>query len=175
MKALNYVAFFLFITLLSCGGKSKEPNISVKQAKNRLQDVNKALVERDRELIESYIERNRLDGVESNGAGLYYKIWGNSSEPLIVNGNIVSIEYRVTLLDGTLCYSSDNSRPKEFTVGYGRVEAGLEMAMVLMRKGQSAKLILPPHLAHGLLGDNNLIPPRSIIVYDVHVINVVVK
>lgn len=169
------VAFFLVITLLSCGGKSKEPNISIKQAKDRLQDVNKALVERDRELIEAYIERHRLEKVESNGSGLYYKIWGNSSEPLIGNGNIVTIQYRITLLDGTLCYTSDHSKPKEFTVGYGGVEAGLEMAMLLMRKGQTAKLILPPHLAHGLLGDNNLIPPRSIIVYDVHVINVVVK
>jgi FKBP-type peptidyl-prolyl cis-trans isomerase FkpA len=175
MRTRYSAIFFLAFALLSCGGKSNEPNISSKQAKDRLQYVNKALVERDRELIEAYIERHRLGGVESNGAGLYYKIWGNSSEPLIGNGNIVTLNYRITLLDGTLCYSSDNSKPKEFTVGYGGVETGLEMAMLLMRKGQSAKLILPPHLAHGLLGDNNLIPPRSIIVYDVHVINVVVK
>jgi FKBP-type peptidyl-prolyl cis-trans isomerase len=31
---------------------------------------------------------------------------------------------------------------------------------------------MPPHLAHGLLGDENKIPPRSVIVYDLHLIDV---
>ena len=79
------------------------------------------------------------------------------------------------MLDGTLCYSSKRNKPKEFLVGYGGVEAGLEMAVKLMHQGQYGKFILPPHLAHGLIGDNDKIPPRSIIVYDVHLLNVIEK
>jgi FKBP-type peptidyl-prolyl cis-trans isomerase len=31
---------------------------------------------------------------------------------------------------------------------------------------------MPPYLAHGILGDENKIPPRSIIVYDVEVLEI---
>lgn len=162
--------------LVACGNKgNKGENITLSEAKNRLQNVNKALVDKDKELIDAYIERHKLQNVQNNGAGLFYLIWGETADSLIKNGDFVSLDYKITLLDGTLCYSSENSKPKEFVVGYGGVEAGLEMAMLLMRKGQRGKLILPPHLAHGLLGDNGKIPPRSIIVYDVRVKNVIAK
>jgi len=145
------------------------------EAKKTLQEVNQALVEKDRELIHAFIERHDLKGMAENGSGLYYLVWGHGSGEPIKNGDLVSLEYTVSLLDGTLCYTSKGEKPKEFVVGYGGVESGLEMAVLLMQLGQSGKFILPPHLAHGLLGDQNKIPPRSIIVYDVRVINVVVK
>ncbi len=145
------------------------------ETKKALQEVNQALVEKDRELIQAYIDRHELKGMAENGSGLYYLVWGQGNGTPIKNGDVVTLEYTLSLLDGTICYTSKSQKPKEFVVGYGGVESGLEMAMLLMQLGQSGKFILPPHLAHGLLGDQNKIPPRSIIVYDVRVINVVVK
>jgi FKBP-type peptidyl-prolyl cis-trans isomerase len=40
-----------------------------------------------------------------------------------------------------------------------------------MRKGEKAKFILPSHLAHGLVGDLQKIPPLSILVLDVELID----
>jgi FKBP-type peptidyl-prolyl cis-trans isomerase len=51
------------------------------------------------------------------------------------------------------------------------VESGLEEGILLLREGDKAKFILPPHLAHGLLGDDNKIPARSIIVYDLELLS----
>jgi FKBP-type peptidyl-prolyl cis-trans isomerase len=39
-----------------------------------------------------------------------------------------------------------------------------------MRKGEKALFILPPHLAHGLIGDMNKIPPLTTVVYDIELI-----
>ena len=36
-----------------------------------------------------------------------------------------------------------------------------------MSIGDQAKLILPSHLAHGLLGDLDKIPPQSILLIDI--------
>jgi FKBP-type peptidyl-prolyl cis-trans isomerase len=41
-----------------------------------------------------------------------------------------------------------------------------------MHVGDKARLILPPHLAHGLLGDENRIPARSIIVYEIELLDI---
>jgi FKBP-type peptidyl-prolyl cis-trans isomerase len=41
-----------------------------------------------------------------------------------------------------------------------------------MKPGQKGKFILPPHLAYGLLGDEKMIPSRSIIVYDIEMLKV---
>jgi FKBP-type peptidyl-prolyl cis-trans isomerase len=39
-----------------------------------------------------------------------------------------------------------------------------------MREGECAKLILPNHLAHGLVGDLEQIPPLAILLVDVELI-----
>jgi peptidylprolyl isomerase len=46
-------------------------------------------------------------------------------------------------------------------------ESGLNEAVKLLSIGDKAKLILPSHLAYGLLGDFDKIPPQSILLIDV--------
>jgi FKBP-type peptidyl-prolyl cis-trans isomerase len=77
------------------------------------------------------------------------------------------IDYSVSLLDGTECYSSKSTGPQEFRIGQDNVESGLHEAILLMKVGDKARFILPPHLAHGLIGDQNKIPAMSTIIYDV--------
>jgi len=52
------------------------------------------------------------------------------------------------------------------------VESGLEEGILLLRVGDKATFIMPPHLAHGLQGDGDRIPARSIIMYDVLLLKV---
>jgi FKBP-type peptidyl-prolyl cis-trans isomerase len=57
-------------------------------------------------------------------------------------------------------------------VGQGEVEPGLDEGIRLLHSGDKARFILPPHLAYGLIGDENKIPARSVIVYDLTVLSV---
>ena len=62
---------------------------------------------------------------------------------------------------------------KQFRIGQGGVESGLEEGvLLLLHEGDKATFIMPPHLAHGLPGDGNRIPARSIIVYEVELVKV---
>lgn len=144
----------------------------VSEAKKNLAKVNKILVNEDRTLIEGYIKRYQLDAMKETGTGLYYMVWGDAQGEPIKNGNVVEFAYKITLLDGTVCYKSEPGLPKKFKVGQGGVESGLEQAVLLMRKGQKGKFIMPPHLAYGLIGDVDKIPSRSTIVYDIEMLNV---
>jgi FKBP-type peptidyl-prolyl cis-trans isomerase len=42
----------------------------------------------------------------------------------------------------------------------------------MMRAGDKARFVIPPHLAYGLLGDENRIPARAIIVYQLELVEV---
>lgn len=173
----NKLLFFIIIIASLTGCKSKKnnaPNTTVSEAKKKFEIVNKALVQKDKERISAYIERHKLDGMQENQSGLYYLIWGNENGNKVKKGDIVLINYKVELLDGTLCYNTfADNKPIEFMVSKGGVEAGLELAILLMHQGQKGKFIMPPHLAHGLLGDNDKIPPMAVLVFDVELLAVI--
>jgi FKBP-type peptidyl-prolyl cis-trans isomerase len=77
----------------------------------------------------------------------------------------VKILYEVSLLDGSTCYSSDEDGPRSFILGRSEEISGLEQGIAMMRAGEKARFIIPPHLGYGLIGDEKRIPARSIIVY----------
>ena len=102
---------------------------------------------------------------------MWYSIIENKDTALLNNGDIVELRYTLSLLDGTVCYTSVSLGPKSFVVGNGHVEYGLDEAMLYLHNGDKARIILPPHLAFGLIGDEDKIPPRSIVMYELEVIN----
>lgn len=142
------------------------------ETKKILSDINRVLVEEDRKTIYDYIERNKLKGMVESRTGLFYLIYGKANGPLVKSGDIVRYAYKVSLLDGTVCYRSTPDSLSSFLVGKGGVPSGLEEGILYMRQGQKAKFIIPPHLAYGLLGDTRRIPARSIIIYDLELFEV---
>lgn len=136
---------------------------------DQLVNVNKGMVEKESEEIESYIKRHSWE-MKNTGTGLRYLIYENGNGELAATGKIAVIKFKVNLLNGTECYSSDKSGPKEFKIGTGGVESGLEEGIKLLKVGDKAKFIFPPHLAHGLTGDDDKIPSRATLVYDVELI-----
>jgi len=133
--------------------------------------INKNLVEIDDERIKEYSKRHNLN-LEVNGSGLWYKIIKKGDGSPVEKAKVVTISYKVSLLDGTVCYDSDSLGNRSFVVGQGGVENGLEIGILMLNEGGSAVFIMPPFLAHGLIGDENKIPSRSIIRYDVEVIKI---
>ncbi len=139
--------------------------------KKPLENVNKTLVEKDKVRIENYYKRRKWN-MQVSGTGLYYNIYHKGKGEKAENEKYATINYEVKLLNGKLCYTSDSLGPKTFKVGHGGVEIGLEEGVLLMNEGDKARFIIPPYLAHGLIGDENRIPARSIIVYNVELLKV---
>lgn len=149
----------------------KRPVQDISDKKEMLVRVNKYLVKKDVELIESYIKRRGWN-MELTESGLFYEIYEHGSGDKAANGKTTTIDYKISLLDGTQCYSSEEQGPKKFILGHSTEESGLEQGILMMQEGDKGRFILPPHLAHGLLGDENRIPARSIIVYEVELLDI---
>ena len=161
---LILISLWLFVACKSEPANDEDENLYENQ--ETLIEVNKILVKKDAEKIASLIERQGWNMTETQ-TGLWYMIYLRGKGIKAHSGMIATINYRISLLDGTECYDSDNSGPRQFKIGQGGVESGLEEGILFMHEGDKARFIMPPHLAHGLLGDNHKIPARAIIIYEV--------
>ncbi len=158
----------------SCKENPKPVYLPNKQEiKEGLEKVNKTLSKEERRSIDAYVKRYGWQMTET-GTGLRYMIYEKVNDEGIKPkpGNIVWVEFQVNLLDGTLCYSSDITGIESFVVEYDEVESGLHEGIQFLKEGERAKFIIPSHLAFGLTGDGNKIPPLSPLVYDIFLVKV---
>ena len=162
----------LMIIAFSCGQKQVEQEKKeVKGTRESLLEVNKNLVKTEEQKIEDFIQRYRWN-MEETGSGLRYWIYHHGNGAKAEKGKTAEIRFTVSLLDGEVCYSSDEEGPKRFTIGKGGVESGLEEGILLLKEGDRAKFIIPSHLAFGLLGDMKKIPAKAVLVYDVELVKI---
>jgi len=162
------LSIVIILVLFVACNNNQNKNINPEEYKEPLIKVNKYLVNKDQERIAGYVERHGWN-MEVTKTGLWYQVTNNGNEKAITNA-VATINYRIKLLNGKTCYSSDSLGPRSFRIGQSGVESGLEEGILMMCKGDMAKFIMPPHLAHGLLGDNNKIPARVTIIYEVELI-----
>lgn len=171
----NIILFIVLmgsVIALSCSGKPKPvSDKEFEKYKEPLLKANAYLNKKDDEIIKKYIQRRNWN-MEVTGRGLYYEITKHGDGPIAEPDKLATINFRISLLDGTLCYTSDSLGPRTFRVTRGGVESGLEEGILLLHKGDEARFIMPPHLAYGLVGDDNKIPMRSIILYEVEVLDI---
>ena len=154
------------MSAFSCNNTSDHRMPDSGPDKNEMADLNKYLVQKDKERIQNYIERKNLN-LEESLTGLWYLILNEGEGDLFKNGDKVILEYSCSLLDGTLCYSSENLGTKEYVLGRTEIESGLYEGLKMLKPGAEAVFIMPPHLGYGLIGDGRKIPPRATIVYNV--------
>ena len=164
-----FLAVVLFMT--GCADEAahqKKP--AVKPADESLLKANRYLVKQEKEDIENYIRRHGWQ-MKETGSGLRFELVEKGNGPKATAGKIAVLEYSCKLITGDLMYSSAKDGPKTFVIGHGGVESGLEEAVLLMRVGDQARLIIPSHLAFGLLGDDRKIPSRASLVYEIKLID----
>jgi FKBP-type peptidyl-prolyl cis-trans isomerase FkpA len=156
-------------SIISCQNSQVRLNDVNKPGKMEMTDLNRYLVQKDREIIQNYIERKNLKMTESP-TGLWYYVKNEGSGEFLKDNDRIVMDYECSLLDGTECYSSASLGPKEIILGRTAIEPGMNEGFRLLRPGAEAIFILPPFLAYGIVGDGKKIPPRSIIVYSVRLI-----
>ncbi len=160
----------LFIVLLSisfaCSTGSDNNPGNRQPGRKEMEELNRYFIQKDRERIENYIERKSL-AMKETSSGLWYQIFSQGEGPYYSDNSRIVFEYECSLLDGQVCYSSEQSGPKEIILGRSKIEAGLDQGLRLLNPGSQAIFILPPFLAYGFKGDGKKIPSRTVIVYNI--------
>ncbi len=110
------------------------------------------------------------EGFTETESGLRYKITksvesGATPQP----GQTVQVYYKGMLIDGQVFdkrLEEDGQKPISFQVGTGRVIAGWDEGLQLLKEGEEARFIIPPHLGYGQRGIGP-IPANSYLIFDV--------
>ncbi len=105
-------------------------------------------------------------------SGLRYVVTKKGSGVKPKAGQTVQVHYTGTFVDGREFDSSvRRGQPITFPVGTGQVIRGWDEAILTMQPGEKRVLIIPYSLAYGESG-RGPIPPKSTLIFDVHLIQV---
>lgn len=110
--------------------------------------------------------------VHTTDSGLTYEITRKGSGPLAQKNDMVFVHYTLRLEDGTLIDSShEREEPIYFKLGAAQVIKGWEEAMTYLRKGDQARIEVPPHLGYGDRGVGQ-IPANASLFFEVEIIDI---
>ena len=175
MKQLIFIfPFFLTVLLFSCEDEVIQP-VDIEWTKQQSTDLNKELAIQEELDILFYLEMHQDWKMTKTGSGLQIYIYeegdiDTSFHPK--SGHIAMVEYKIVQLDGTVCDETKDDEYVDFKVDNSEIESGVQEAIKLMSLGDRAKLIIPSHIAHGLIGDLDKIPPLTTLVMDIHLIGI---
>ncbi len=171
MKSSNVIVFLLLTFIFfSCTDEEKEKPVN--WTKEQSVELNKMWSEEEEYYIDKYLERRPNWDMIETGTGLRYMKYEEGDGDSARTGMYATVNFTISLLDGTVCYSSDSTGAETFLIDRSQVESGLQEGIKYLRVGDKAKFIIPSHLAHGLVGDMDKIPPLETVVFDIHLIGI---
>lgn len=130
----------------------------------------------DDQLIREHLDKKGIKAQKTE-SGLYYVIAVQGAGDNAQAGQKVSVNYTGMLLNGEKFDSNidpqfNHVQPFEFMLGTGSVIKGWDEGIALLSKGGKATLYIPSGLAYGSRSPSPKIPPNSVLVFDVELLDI---
>jgi FKBP-type peptidyl-prolyl cis-trans isomerase len=131
-----------------------------------------ALQKDEQGMLTNYLATNNIT-TKPTESGLYFESRTNGTGPLAKDGDLVTVHFAISLLNGVQIFSSKEAgEPVVFELGKPFDTEGMNQALRMMKAGGTAHLIIPSYLAFGEKGRANLIPPFTPLICDVDLIKI---
>ena len=159
--------------MTACNSPEKNRKVVPEVDKEDLIRNQQHIVKDESKDIEEYAERRNLK-LETSATGLRYQIYHEGSgNRKAAKDDQIKMNYKVSLLDGSVVYSSDSSGALEFQVGKSEIAGGLQEGVTMMKEGDKAIFIVPSHLAYGLTGDGDKIRQYETLIIDAEILKII--
>ena len=169
---MKFYYLLMIPIFIGCSEKKESPEEKIKWTKENSIELNKTIALEENLAIKLFLAQHQNWSIIESGSGLQYFIYEKGNGPKVTIGSVIDVAYSVSKLDGTLCYKTSDDKVVEIVVDHSQVETGIQECLKKMKEGDKAKMIIPSHLAHGLTGDMDKIPPLTPIVVDLHIIEI---
>ncbi|MFT5641711.1 MAG: FKBP-type peptidyl-prolyl cis-trans isomerase FkpA [Cyclobacteriaceae bacterium] len=137
-----------------------------------LNETNQLIQKKEMSAGNEFLEENKKkEGVQITSSGLQYlvNVEGTGATPSATDK--VTVHYTGKLIDGTV-FDSSVQRGEPIQFGVNQVIPGWTEGLQLMKEGAKYTLTIPSELGYGARGAGGVIPPNSILVFDVELISV---
>jgi FKBP-type peptidyl-prolyl cis-trans isomerase FklB len=172
--------------LLVRGLKDMQPGrttlLTPQEMRDTLAEYQKTLAAKQQKMREEAAAKNKADGeaflagnktkpgVVTMPDGLQYIIITNGNGTMPAPDDVVTVNYRGTLIDGTEFDSSiSRGKPAQFPVG--NVIPGWTEALTHMKVGSKWEVFVPSELAYGPSGRPPHILPDSVLIFEVELLS----
>src|SRR6266513_1523455 len=137
------------------------------QLEKDMEQKQKAAGEKNKADGAKFLEENKKkEGVKTTASGLQYKAVKEGTGPQPKATDMVTVNYRGTLIDGTE-FDSSYKRGQPATFPVNGVIKGWTEALQLMKKGAKYQLFIPANLAYGERAMGPDIGPNSTLIFEV--------
>jgi FKBP-type peptidyl-prolyl cis-trans isomerase len=141
------------------------------QTKIKRSEAAKSAAQGNKKQGEAFLAQNKAkEGVVTLPSGLQYKILkaGEGKKP--TEADLVEVNYRGTLIDGTEFDSSyKRGQTATFKLANGVIR-GFKEALLLMPVGSKWQVVIPPELAYGERGTPPKIGPNATLVFELELL-----
>lgn len=165
---------------------SKNPKLTREQAQQQIQlyvqskqvDAMKAENEKfgvdslkNAEASAKYLAAKEADGFSKTESGLLYKIENPGADAKVALGDSVTVNYKLTLTDGTVFDSSyDRNQPMSFINDPSGMIKGFVEGVSLLGKGGKATIVVPAELGYGA-NQRGGVGPAQALTFEIEVLD----
>jgi FKBP-type peptidyl-prolyl cis-trans isomerase FklB len=150
-----------------------ELNEAYDAVKEKRMQFEKDRAEKYQDLCQTFLSENaKREGVHVTESGLQYEVLesGEGDKPAI--DQTVRVHYHGSFIDGQVFDSSiTRNEPAEFSLD--QVIPGWTEGLSMMPVGSKWRFVVPPKLAYGEMGSPPAIPANAVLVFEVHLLNIV--
>lgn len=172
---MRIVFLILIVISMMCTSSCEDEqpkNVKPKWTQEQSTELNKRFAEEEQIKIKLYLKQRPQWEMKDTGSGLRYWIYNDKEGSTAKEGDRVDVEFEVKKLNDELIYKTEEGEYSSFKVDKSDVETGVMEGIKYMSEGDEAKLIIPSHIGHGLLGDMNKIPPLQVLVVDLKLVKI---
>ena len=156
-----------------------KPQLAPEQVKEIMAQFEKDMEQKQKQLGEKnntegakFLEENKnKPGVKTTASGLQYKVEKEGTGPQPKATDMVTVNYRGTLINGTE-FDSSYKRGQPATFPVNGVIKGWTEALQLMKKGAKYQLFIPSNLAYGERAMGPDIGSNSTLIFEVELMDV---
>jgi FKBP-type peptidyl-prolyl cis-trans isomerase FklB len=155
-----------------------KPQLTQDQVKDVMAQFEKDMEQKQKQAGEKnkaegakFLEENKKKpGIKTTASGLQYKVEKEGTGALPKATDMVTVNYRGTLMDGTE-FDSSYKRGQPATFPVNGVIKGWTEALQLMKVGSKYQLWIPPNLAYGERSVSPELGPNSTLIFEVELMD----
>jgi len=161
MNKLLAIVFLILVTT-SCKSPEARRPISVKSGSfiDASVERNKKLYAKEEASINVIMEQNPEHSYIASESGFWYYYNTKLEENTFKTpdfGDFITYDYNVKSLGGTLIYSKEELKTRNYVMEKQELFTGLREGLKLMKAGETVTFLFPSQKAYGYYGDENKI------------------